>query len=167
MPEPRAASGRSELGLNGDWQRFSDKRSATVAGPQVKWAHAIDERTSVGVVALAGWRGRSARYAGAALYAPVTVRLAERVWLHANIGHNWPADAPATARLGVAFEWQAAPAWSLTGEALRQSGASIARVGVRWQPSVRFSVDLSRAGGSDVAGSWWSLGATSTSGPRT
>ena len=154
--------GPVELGLGADRQRLSGARPATVAVQQVKWAQAIDERTSIGVVALAGWRGRSPRYAGAALYAPVTVRVAEGVWLHANAGRDWMADAPATSRLGIAVEWQAATAWSLTGEALRQSGTNIARAGVRWQPSATFNVDLSRAEGGAGVGSSWSLGATWT-----
>ena len=100
------------------------------------------------------------------LHAPVTVRLADGLWLHANGGRDWFGEAPASTRAGVALEWQAAPAWSLTGEAFRQAGFNVARVGVRWQASATFSIDLSGARGAGAAlGSFWSLGANWTFAP--
>ena len=136
-------AGAVELGLNGDHLRASGEPFATLVGPQVKWAHAIDERTSIGVVALAGWSTRSARYATAGVYVPLTVRLAEGVWLHANGGRDWFAEAPSTSRTGVALEWQAALRMVPDRRGIPPGELERRRVGVRWQPSASFSVDLS------------------------
>ena len=150
-----------EIGVNADVNRATGQSSATVVGPQVKWSHAFDERTSAGVVALVGWRARSASYAGAALYVPATVRVAETVWVDANLGRDWFAHASATTRAGISVSWLPVPDWLLVGETYRQASANVGRAGVRWQPSHAFSIDLSHAH-SDAArvGSWWTLGAT-------
>ncbi|MGZ8356042.1 MAG: hypothetical protein ACXWVF_05465 [Telluria sp.] len=160
---PACRVGAVEIGLDGDRLRVPGERSAITVGPQIKWARAIDERTSVGVVALAGWNGRSGRYVGAGVYAPVTLRVADGVWLHANAGRDWSADAPPAARVGVAIDWQAAPAWLLTGEVFRQAHATVGRLGVRWQPSAAFNVDSSWARGIGASAcAWWTIGASWT-----
>ncbi len=162
---PACRVGAVELAVNAD--HFRDDVSSTLVGPQIKWARAIDERTSVGAVALAGWSGRTARAATTGAYAIVTVRFAERVLLHVNGGRDWFAAKSPTSRAGVALEWQAAPDWSLIGERFRQIGLTASRIGVRWQASRAVSIDLSRAGGTGTAlDPWWTLGANWTFAPR-
>jgi hypothetical protein len=161
---PGCRAGPVELALNADHLR--GESSATLVGPQVKWVGAIDERVSVGVVALAGWTGHADRYANAALYAIGTVRLADGIWLHVNGGRDWYAVLPPTSRAGVSLEWQATPAWSLIGEGYRQSGANVGRVGVRWQASSAVSIDLSRAwASSTMIAPWWTAGVNWSFGP--
>lgn len=162
---PDCRVGALELGFNVD--HLQGDVSSTLVGPQLKWAHAIGERASVGAVALASWSSRGARLATTGAYAIVTLQVAESVWLHGNGGRDWFADTSPTSRAGVSLEWHAAPAWSLIGEHFRQFGLNASRLGVRWQASPALSIDLSRAGGTGTTlDPWWTIGANWTFAPR-
>ena len=93
----------------------------------------------------------------------MTLRLADSLWLNVNVGQDWLRDRPSRGRSGASLEWKATPAWTLIGERFRQFGDDFARLGVRWQQSRSFGVDLGRAAALG-AGSvrTWTLGANWT-----
>jgi hypothetical protein len=165
---PACRVGPFELGVNADRVQLRDRGPQTPVGPQIKWAAPVDERVSVGFVALAGWQGAAPHYAGATLYAASSARVASSLLANVNLGRDWFRDAAHTwPRGGVSLEWQTAPEWVLIGERFRQAGGDFARLGLRWQESAAISVDLSRAHGvaSTPGGSWtiglnWTFDAT-------
>ena len=155
--------GAVELGLNADRIDPRDGGPITPIGPQIKWAVGVDDRLSVGLVALAAWQGSTPRYAGATLYAPLTWRAAEVLLLNVNIGWDWVRGVPSRGRAGISLEWQASAEWTVIVERYGQYGAEVARAGLRWQPSDVLAVDLSRARGlGSRSGGSWTLGATWT-----
>ena len=158
---PACRVGPVELAVNADHLRVRDRPSQTALGPQVKWVAAIDDRLGVGLVASATWRVATPHYVGATLYAPLSVKLAESLRAHVNVGRDWFRDGPSRAHGGVALEWQAAPAWALIGERFRQAGGDFARVGAQWQASEAIVFDLSRTRGlCAAAASGWAIGVT-------
>jgi len=160
---PACRVGPVELALNAEHLRLDHLPSQTTLGPQVKWATAIDDRLSVGVVAAAAWRVATPHYVGATLYAPLSARLTESLHAHFNVGRDWLRSGPSRARGGMALEWQAAPAWVLIAERFRQLGGDFARVGVQWQASEAIGFDLSRTRGLGAASaSGWAIGVTGT-----
>jgi|KBSMisStaDraftv2_1062788.scaffolds.fasta_scaffold29936_4 hypothetical protein len=160
---PACRLGPLELAVNADRIQPRDGAPQTPVGPQVKWAMPIGDRVSVGLSAQVAWQGSAPRYAGATLYAPLTLRLADSLWLNVNVGQDWLRDRPSRGRSGASLEWKATPAWTLIGERFRQFGDDFARLGVRWQQSRSFGVDLGRAAALG-AGSvrTWTLGANWT-----
>ncbi len=152
---PACRVGPFEFAVNADRVGVRDRPTQTLLGPQIKWAAPIDDRLSIGLVAVATWRDATPRYAGTTLYVPLTVLLAESLHMHVNVGQDWLHDGPDRGRGGISLELQATPAWALIGERFRQLGGDFARVGVHWQPGDAIGFDLSRARG---------LGAASTSG---
>jgi hypothetical protein len=160
---PACRVGPVELAVNADRIQPRDGSPQTPVGPQVKWGAPIDDRVSVGVVALVAWQGSGPHYAGATLYAPLTLRVADALVLNVNIGRDWVRDLPARGRAGASLEWQAAPEWTIIGERFRQFGADFARLGVQWQQSKALGFDLSRARGvGGTSAGTWTLGATWT-----
>jgi hypothetical protein len=160
---PACRVGPVELAVNADRIQPRDRAPQTPVGLQVKWATSIDDRISVGLVALAAWQGSAPSYAGATLYAPLTLRVADALQLNVNVGRDWLRDLPARGRAGASLEWQAAPAWTIIGERYRQFGADFARLGVQWQQSNSLGFDLSRARGVGATSAGiWTLGATWT-----
>jgi hypothetical protein len=160
---PACRVGPLELAVNADRIQPREGSPQTPVGPQVKWAVPIGDRVSVGLAAQVAWQGSASRYAGATVYAPLTLRLADSLWLNVNVGQDWLRDLPTRGRSGASLEWEATPGLTIIGERFRQYGDDFARLGVRWQPSRSFSVDLSRGG--TVAASnvrTWSLGANWT-----
>jgi len=160
---PACRVGPVELAVNADRLQPRDRAPQTPVGPQIKWAAAIDDRVAVGLVALVAWQGSAPRYAGATLYAPLTIRVADVLRLNVNVGQDWLRDLPARGRAGASLEWQPAPEWTIIAERFRQYGSDFARVGVQWQQSASLGFDLSRARGvgATSAGAW-TLGATWT-----
>ena len=157
----RRAVSAVELAVNADHLRVRDRPSQTALGPQVKWVAAVDDRLGVGLVASVTWRNATPHYVGATLYAPLSVKLAESLRAHVNVGRDWFRDGPSRAHGGVALEWQAAPAWALIGERFRQAGGDFARVGAQWQASEAIGFDLSRTRGlGAAAASGWAIGVT-------
>jgi len=162
---PACRVGPVELGLNADRIQPRDGAPLTPVSAQIKWVAPIDDRVSVGLAALVAWQGSSPRYAGANLYAPLTLRVADALLLNVNVGRDWLHDLPTRWRAGASLEWQATPAWTIIGERFRQYGGDFARLGVRWQQSDSLAFDLSRAG--DLGASsirTWTLGANWTFG---
>jgi hypothetical protein len=160
---PACRVGPVELALNADRIQPRDRALQAPVGPQVKWAVAIDDRVSVGLVALAAWQGSGPHYAAATLYAPLTLRVADALLLNVNVGRDWLRDLPARGRAGASLEWQAAPEWTIIGERFRQYGGDFARLGVQWQQSTSLGFDLSRARGvGATSAGTWTLGATWT-----
>ena len=160
---PACRVGPVELAVNADRIQSSGVAPKTPVGPQIKWAAAVDDRVSVGLVALAGWQGSAPRYAGATLYAPLTLRVADALQLNVNVGRDWVRDMPTRGRAGVSLEWQSAPEWTIIGERFRQYGSDFARLGVQWQQSNALGFDLSRAVGvGATSAGTWTLGATWT-----
>jgi len=160
---PACRVGPVELAVNADRIQPRERAPQTLVGPQIKWAATIDERVSVGLVALVAWQGSAPRYAGATLYVPLTLRVADALQLNVNVGRDWLRDLPARGRAGASLEWQAAPAWTIIGERYRQFGADFARLGVQWQQSNSLGFDLSRARGvGTTSAGIWTLGATWT-----
>src|SRR5678815_4130969 len=84
--------GPVELALNADRIQPRDRAPLTPVGPQIKWAVPIDDRVSVGLVALVAWQGSAPHYAGATVYAPLTLRIAETLLLNVNVGQDWLHD---------------------------------------------------------------------------
>ena len=162
-PGPGVPRRAGELALNADRLEPRDRAAQTLVGPQIKWAVPIDDRVSVGLVALAAWQGSAPRYAGATLYAPLTLRVADALRLNVNVGRDWVRDLPTRGRAGVSLEWHAAPAWTVIGERFRQYGGDLARAGVQWQHSNSLGFDLSRARGVGAnSAATWTLGASWT-----
>ncbi len=160
---PACRVGPVELAINADRIEPRDRAPQTLVGPQIKWAVPIDDRVSVGLVALVAWQGSVPRYAGATLYAPLTLRVADALLLNVNVGWDWLRDLPTRGRAGASLEWQAAPEWTIIGERFRQYGADLARLGVRWQQSDSLGFDLSRAHGVGATSArTWTLAATWT-----
>ena len=157
---PACRVGPFELALNADRIQPREGAPQTPVGPQIKWAVPIDDRASVGLAAQVAWQGSAPRYAGATLYAPLTLRLADSLWFNVNVGRDWLRDLPTRGRSGASLEWKATPAWTVIGERFRQYGGDFARAGVHWQQSRSLGVDLSRAGALGASNvRTWTLGA--------
>src|SRR6185295_8564093 len=107
--------GGVEVGLNVDRVRFSEA-AATIVGPQVKWATALDKRLSIGLVLSTAWQSHSPRHLGSTLVVPVTWQAGETVQVHLNAGRDfWRHEADSN-RGGIAVEWAPLPAWSFVAE---------------------------------------------------
>jgi len=162
---PACRVGPVELAVNVDRIQPRDHAPQTPVGPQIKWATPIGDRVSVGLVGLVAWQGSAPRYAGATVYAPLTLRVADALLLNVNVGRDWLRDLPTRWRAGASLEWHAAPEWTIIGERFRQYGADLARLGVRWQQSDSLGFDLSHARGVGATSARiWTLGATWTFG---
>ena len=160
---PACRVGPVELAINADRIQPRDRAAQTPVGPQIKWAATIDDRVSIGLVALAAWQGFTPRYAGATLYVPLTLRVADALLLNVDVGRDWLRDLPTRGRAGASLEWQATPEWTIIGERFRQFGSDFARLGVQWQQSNSLGFDLSRARGvGATSAATWTLGATWT-----
>jgi hypothetical protein len=156
---PACRVGPFELGVNADRIQLRDGGPQTPVGPQIKWATPVGDRVSVGFVALAGWQGSAPHYAGATLYAALSVRVASPLLANVNLGRDWFQDERTWPRGGVSLEWQAAPEWVIIGERFRQAGGDFARLGLRWQESKVLGFDLSRARGvASTPGGSWTIG---------
>lgn len=167
---PACRIGPVELGLNLERER-SDSNGGRIlrAGPQLKWAFAIDERLSVGVLATAGWQGTaprqgratSLRLASGSVVIPVTWQIDEHWRAHLDVGRDFHRAQPSTSHSGAAIEWSAFSSVSFVAERFREGGSNAWRAGLRWTPVQALSIDLSRARGLRAdAPAWWTLGFT-------
>lgn len=96
------ASGRAvRVRRHADRVGIRDRPTQTLFGPQIKWAAPIDDRLSIGLVAVATWRDVTPRYVGTTLYVPLTVQLAESLHMHVNVGQDWLHDGPDRGRGGA------------------------------------------------------------------
>lgn len=149
--------GPVELGLGLD-RRRAEPAGETAHAAQLKWARPLGDRLSVGLVASVAWQA-GGRRTGAALVVPVSVVLADRWRLHANVGRDFPRGDPASFRGGASLAWQPTDAAQLIVEHVREGGERVLRLGGRWQFTPALSVDLSRAATrGEAAAQWWTLG---------
>lgn len=152
--------GGVELGLNLDRVHLA-RAETTIAGPQVKWATALDKHFSMGLVLSTAWQGHSPRHLGSTLVVPATWQPAETVLVHLNAGRDFRSHGTDSNRAGIALEWAPMPAWSFVAERFRESRLDFWRAGARWALTTSLNVDLSRAlGSSGSAPAWWTLGLT-------
>jgi hypothetical protein len=156
--EPGCRVGAVELALSLERSR-ADRSTLTLAGLQLKWARALGEGWSAGIV-LAGAAGdREPRWRGSTVLLPLTWQATDSVLAHLNIGRDFRHREADSARHGIALEWLASGSWSFVGERFDEGGAGFWRAGARWSVTPALQVDLSRAralaGG---AGRWWTLG---------
>lgn len=165
---PACRVGPVELGLNLERERGGEGRTVR-ASPQLKWAFAIDDNLSAGVLASAGWqsdapregRTTSLRFATSSVVIPVTWQIDDSWRAHLNLGRDFHRAQPSTSHSGLALEWTALPTVSFIAERFRESNSSAWRAGVRWTPVQTLSIDLSRAQGLRAdAPAWWTLGFT-------
>lgn len=160
---PACRIGPVEVGLNADRFHETGAGSATFAGPQVKWAHAVTDTVGVGVLAATGWRDRSPRVRSSLWLIAGTWQAHENLAVHVNLGKDFHrgGERPDTRRAGAAVEWAATPAWSFVAERFRESDTNLWRLGARYALSEGNSLDLSQARGlHGSAPPWWTLGVT-------
>lgn len=156
---PACRVGEVELGLNIDRERRAGALSTTTFGPQVKWAVALNDDWSAGIVLSATGRNRTPRYLGSTVVIPVTWRASESVLAHLNVGRDIRRADRDTHRGGLALEWAPLETCSFVAERFRESGVNYWRTGARWSLTSTASVDLSRAGAvGGGAPPWWTLG---------
>jgi hypothetical protein len=158
---PACRVGAVELGLNFDRTHGTATDSVTAVGPQIKWARALDEHFSAGVVAWTAWIDRSPGHIGSTVVIPLTWQPVETVLVHLNAGRDFRRHDDDRSRVGAALEWAPLPAWLFVVERFRESRTDFWRMGARWAVTPSLYIDLSRAcgvGGS--APSWATLGAS-------
>ncbi|MEY4563901.1 MAG: hypothetical protein RLZZ618_3178 [Pseudomonadota bacterium] len=156
---PACRVGAFEVGLNVDRVRSNDSSRITFMGPQLKWAKAVTEQVSIGLVAAATRQSRSPSHMGSSLVVPVSVQVSDPWLVHINAGRDFRADQADGNRAGAAVEWAPSATWSVTGERFRDSGANHWRVGGRWNPTKILSLDLSRTQPLCAEQpTWWTLG---------
>jgi len=147
---PACRIGPVELGLNLERERSADGRTLR-AGPQIKWAFALTDTLSTGVLASASWQRStegdraSLRLADGSVVIPVTWQFDDAWRAHLNLGRDFHRAQPSTSHSGAALEWAALPALSLVAERFREGGRNAWRAGLRWTASPSVNVDLSHA----------------------
>jgi hypothetical protein len=161
---PACRVGPVELGLNLEREHGGEGRTVR-AGPQIKWAFAVNDSLSAGVLATAGWQGdahaTALRLSGSSIVVPVTWQIADSWRAHINLGRDFHRAQPSTSHSGASLEWSALPSISFVAERFREGGGNAWRAGMRWTPVETLSVDLSRARGLRAdASAWWTLGFT-------
>jgi hypothetical protein len=161
---PACRVGPIELGLNLEREHGGEGRTVR-AGPQVKWAFAINDSLSAGVLATAGWQSdahaTALRFATSSIVIPVTWQIDDSWRAHINVGRDFHRAQSSTSHSGAAIEWSALPTVSFVAERFREGGNNAWRAGMRWTPVQALSVDLSRARGLRAdAPAWWTLGLT-------
>ena len=158
---PGCRVGPVELTLNIDRTRAPGAPSATVLGPQLKWARSIGERTSVGVVLSASWQDQGPDFVGGVAVVPLTWRADDALLVHINVGRDFRRGEPNPARAGAALEWSPSTAWSFVAERFREGKENLWRAGGRWTIGPSLSIDLSRASGNrESLPASWTLGLT-------
>jgi hypothetical protein len=142
---PGCRVGPVEVGVNVD--RISlDGKGRTLFGPQLKWVvDPLVDKLSLGLAWNASYdltnHGRAAQTA----YVPVTWWVAEKFWLHANLGVDRDAANASWRRQGVSGEWAASDRYTIIGERVKIVGDWTSRLGGRLNISSTLSVDLSAA----------------------
>jgi hypothetical protein len=157
---PTCRVGGVELGLNVDRVRLAGAGTTTVS-PQVKWAMALDQRFSTGLVLSTAWQDRAPRHVGSTLVVPFTWQAADTLLVHLNAGRDFHRHEADSARAGAALEWAPRADWSFVAERFHEGRADYWRAGARWVLTPAVNVDLSRARGLGAAApAWWTLGLT-------
>ena len=146
---PACRVGPVELGLNLEREHHADGRTVRT-GPQIKWAFALTDTLSTGVLASATWQRNdnertSLRLTDSSLVIPVTWQFDDQWRAHLNLGRDFHRAQPSTSHSGAAIEWAALPALSLVAERFREGGRNAWRAGLRWAAAPALNVDLSHA----------------------
>lgn len=120
--------------------------SATAWGLELKWAQALTQSLSLGLVTQPTWQARvRPRYQGMSALALATWTPRDDLALHANAGRDLVNGGDDERRGGIAAEWMPVQGWWLTVERYREQETHFARAGVRWLAAEDWSVDLSRS----------------------
>jgi hypothetical protein len=155
---PACRVGPVEVGLNVDRTRPG---ADTSGGAQVKWAKALNEQLSIGVLVAANWHDVASRYGSTSLVVPVSWQASQQLAVHVNAGRDFQPGKPDSSRAGASVEWAPDASWLAVVERYRENGVNYARLGGRWNVSPTLSVDLSRARSlGAVVPPWWTLGVT-------
>ena len=146
---PACGVGPLALGLNLERERGADSRTLR-AGPQIKWAFALTDTLSTGVLASGTWQRSDAghaslRLADSSVVIPVTWQFDDAWRAHLNLGRDFHRAQPSTSHSGAALEWAALPALSFVAERFREGGRNAWRAGLRWTATPAVNVDLSHA----------------------
>ena len=156
---PSCGLGPVEVGLGWDRSRIQAADAPLATGAYVKWAVGLTDAVSLGAVVAGNWQAASPRHAGTTLVIPVSWRIDDALQAHFNVGRDYVRGGVHANRAGVAVEWRPATRWLVIAEQFRQSEASFARIGLRWEPTKALSIDLSRADRwSGPSSAWWTLG---------
>jgi hypothetical protein len=156
---PGCRVGPVEAGISGDRTRNTGADGVTTVSPQLKWAHPLDDRWSVGLVLAGIWQTAGAGYQGGTLLVPVTWHAGDQLHVHLNLGRDLRPHAAGSTRAGAALEWATTQQLTLVAERLRERQADAWRLGARWSPHANWSIDLSRAAPLHSATpAWWTLG---------
>ena len=156
---PSCGLGPVEVGLGWDRSRVQAADAPMATGAYVKWAAGISDAVSVGAAVAGNWQAATPRHAGTTVVIPLSWRINDALQTHFNIGRDYVRGGANANRAGVAVEWRPAARWLVIAEQFRQSEASFARVGLRWEPTQALSIDLSRADRwSGPSSAWWTLG---------
>jgi len=142
---PGCRLGPVELGVNVD-RATTGGEARTLLGPQLKWvADPLIGKLSAGVVWSASYdltnRGRAAQ----TLYVPLTWGVADKLWVHANLGIDRDTLGERWRRRGLSGEWAASDRFTLIAERVKIVGDWTSRLGGRINLSDALSVDLSAA----------------------
>ena len=158
---PACRLGWVEAALNLDHGHIEAGADVTAYGPQLKWARAWGERTSVGAVWSATWQDHSPRLLGHTIVLPLTWQAGDSLVVHLNAGRDFVSGAPDATRAGAALEWTPSAAWSFVGEQFRTGGRDHWRAGARYTFDFALSVDFSHARTfGDATSAWWAVGLT-------
>jgi hypothetical protein len=145
---PACRVGPVELGLNLDRYSAFDGRTVTL-GPQLKWTfvgQGADARFAAAVSASATFDVTHGGRAGGQMVIPVSWRVIDPLWIHANLGADWATGTGArTGRGGLAGEWALNERVSLIAERNKAFGLWVLRAGTRLNLTPLISIDLSVA----------------------
>jgi len=154
---PACRVGPVELGLNIDRYSAPDGRTTTL-GPQLKWTFLGQDpeaRLAAAVSASATFDLTHGGRAGGQLVVPVSWRVVDPLWLHANFGADWATGTGTrTGRVGLAGEWALNERVSLIVERSKSFELWTSRAGLRFNltPLVSIDVSTSRTGPGGVYG---------------
>jgi hypothetical protein len=137
--------GPVQLGAAAEYAR-NQGASATAWGLELKWAHAVTDSFSLGVVVQPAWQVRvRPRYQGVGALALASWKPRDDLAFHVNAGRDFVQGGGDEKRGGIAAEWRAVEDGWLTVERYREQATHFTRAAVRWQAAKHWSVDLSRA----------------------
>lgn len=155
---PACRTGPVELGLNVDrWRERGVTRLKF--GPQLKWV--VDpwfDKVSAGLVWAAAFDQPRRSRPSHTVYVPVTVTLADKLVVHANLGADKDDTGARTRRVGLAGEWVANDKLTLILERVKFSGDWTSRLGGRVSFSDSISLDVSAARTGQFAAKSYTIG---------
>jgi len=142
---PGCRVGPVEVGVNAD--RVSvDGQGRTLLGPQLKWVvDPLVDKLSAGLAWNASYDLTNHGRAAQTVYVPFTWWVAEKFWLHANLGADRDFAGARWRRQGVSGEWAASDRCTFIAERVKIVGAWTSRLGGRLNVSNTLSLDLSAA----------------------